>query len=221
MCGVTSYLTNCGDMDYRLVRLMALSLDQSWNRELRGSPYRLRFELGQGDTYLANFSCAYDRARALARAAIGASPPTAIIAARPNAKNPAVAMPVQDGEFGRLQAMGVHTTPFVAAWRGPSHPLSSTADAEVWQHRALEVSWTEADILLWSNIGQEIGVRPVAPVISSLVDVDREVMAYAYDDRGMDIVAVSASEIASLYVQFDAWLLDHDRDRMAAVFGKH
>ncbi|MDR3510185.1 MAG: DUF3885 domain-containing protein [Caulobacteraceae bacterium] len=98
--------------------------------------------------------------------------------------------------------------------------MSSDADAEGREHRALSVSWAEADILLWNNISKEIGVRPVAPVISMLVDAERGGMAYAYDDRGMDIISVSPSQIAPLYVQFDSWLLDHDRGRMAEVFAR-
>jgi hypothetical protein len=36
------------------------------------------------------------------------------------------------------------------------------------------------------------------------------VTAYVYDDRGMDVTALSADPIAELYTRFDGWLLDRD-----------
>jgi len=49
---------------------MAVSLGLDWQRDLWTSPYRLRFELNQGGPYVSMFTSSYDRARALARAAL-------------------------------------------------------------------------------------------------------------------------------------------------------
>jgi hypothetical protein len=81
------------------------------------------------------------------------------------------------------------------------------------------VTWEEADILLWSNIGQDIGIRPVAPVLATLIDRERAIAVLAYDDRGMDVTALVPEELIALCRHFGAWLLDHDRPRMAAAFG--
>jgi hypothetical protein len=86
------------------------------------------------------------------------------------------------------------------------------------EHRAVRATWDQADILLWSNIASDIGVKPNAPVHSKLVDVARGVTVYAYDDRGMDITALSADPIAELYTRFDAWLADGERPRMSEAF---
>jgi hypothetical protein len=64
------------------------------------------------------------------------------------------------------------------------------------------IPW-QADILLWGQIAREIGVTPQAPVLSQLVDVERGVTVYAYDDRGMDITALSPDPIVELYTRFD------------------
>ncbi len=92
------------------------------------------------------------------------------------------------------------------------------AEARPCEHRAVSVTWDQADILLWSQIARDIGVTPQAPVLSKLVDVERGVTVYAYDDRGMDITALSPDPIVELYTQFDTWLLDHDRPRMSEAF---
>ena len=115
--------------------------------------------------------------------------------------------------------MGVLTTPSEATWTGYFWP-GDEEDVEVLpcEHRAVRATWDQADILLWSNIACDIGVKPKAPVLSKLVDVARGVTVYAYDDRGMDITALSADSIAELYTRFDEWLLDDDRPRMSEAF---
>jgi Domain of unknown function (DUF3885) len=82
------------------------------------------------------------------------------------------------------------------------------------------VNWEEADILLWSNVTQDIGIRASAPVLATLIDRERGISVFAYDDRGMDITALLAGKIDPLYARFDAWPLDYDRPRMAEVCGQ-
>ena len=113
--------------------------------------------------------------------------------------------------------MGVPTIPWEATWVG--YPgLEENFEGPPWEHRAVRLSWDQADILLWSNIAYDIGVWPVAPVLSMLVDVERAVAVNAYDDRGMAITALTLDPIVRLYTEFDAWLNDYHRDRMAQVF---
>jgi hypothetical protein len=119
-----------------------------------------------------------------------------------------------------LREMGVPTTPAEATWMGNAYPPQEGDDAELppCEHRAVFVTWDQADILLWSQVARDIGVMPQAPVLSKLVDVERGVTVYAYDDRGMDITATCPDPIAELHGRFDAWLLDYDRPRMSEAF---
>ena len=75
------------------------------------------------------------------------------------------------------------------------------------------------DTLLWASIAYEMPIAPKAPVLSWLADFDAGVMLHVYDDRGMDVRALHRSTIEQIYRQFDAWLLDYDRPRMAVAFG--
>jgi hypothetical protein len=128
------------------------------------------------------------------------------------------------GRLGRraydvLKEMGVPTRSSEATWKAYTYPQhAEDPDIYPWEHRAASVTWDQADILLWNQVAQDMGVTPQAPVLSKLVDVERGVTVYAYDDRGMDITALSSDPIIELYTRFDGWLLDYDRPRMSEAF---
>jgi hypothetical protein len=115
--------------------------------------------------------------------------------------------------------MGVETENTEAEWLGyiwGEHQREPKA--KPWLHRAVRLSWEAADVLIWNQIARDIGVYPQAPIESKLVDPDRGICVYAYDDRGMDITALRSEDIARLHREFDAWLLDYDRPRMSEAF---
>ncbi len=202
---------------------MTLSLGPDWERELWVSPYRLRFELNQGGSHVTMFTSSYDRARTLARAALPTDAPIGVIAANPEPEAELGAEWrgwTKGTAFGHLKRMGVRTKAHLATWKGDVWPDDEADDeAETWVHRAVRLTWDQADILLWSQIAHDIGVTPQAPVQSKLVDLERGVCVNAYDDRGMDVTALSPEPILELYRRFDDWLLDYDRPRMAEAFG--
>ena len=200
-----------------------MTLDQHGVDRILRSPFRLRFELNTGGANVNQFTSAYDRARQLARAAISVERPMAIVAALSDpfrSEEPAQDAAVEHTAFGRLQAMGVATDRGSAAWRGQLRPDDERSeDPVLFEHRVIQLSWDQADILLWNNIASGIGVEPYAPVKSRLVDPETGVVVDAYDDRGMDITALARDPLQHLYRRFEAWLLDYDRPRMASIFG--
>ena len=77
----------------------------------------------------------------------------------------------------------------------------------------------EVDKLTWCAVTREMDIKPQARAFSIyLVDLDRQIIAHVYDDRGMDVVALQSDALRPLYHQFQDWLLDYDRGRMDAVF---
>ena len=198
-----------------------IPLTETWNLNLSTSAYRLRFELNASGASVSKFTAAYDRARALARAALGGEGCIAIVAADPTPWDKPCAIQKYgarcDSAFDVLDQMGVDTSSPLAVWQGAPY---LDYDGEMpWAFRAMHLSWVEADILLWSQIAADIGVQPVAPVIATLVDPARDVSVWAYDDRGMDITALSPEALMPLYREYDSWLLDYDRTRMMQAFG--
>ncbi|RYF90067.1 MAG: DUF3885 domain-containing protein [Caulobacteraceae bacterium] len=195
-----------------------LSLGPDWQRDLSASPYRLRFELNAGGPYVTMFTGSYDRARALARAALPGDQVTAVVAAYHSPKREFGAKWrgwTKGTAFEILENMGVPTEPVINTWSG--YWWDGLEDDEPWVHRAIRLTWDQADILLWNQCAHDMGVTPHAPVFSKLVDLERAVSVHAYDDRGMDITALSRATISDLYGQYDAWLLDYDRPRMSSA----
>lgn len=146
----------------------------------------------------------------------------AVVAANPNPETD-----IRAGCFGwtkgtafqHLKAMGVPTATALKSWRGyfwPDDKLDE--DAQPWSHRAIRATWDQADILLFNQVAMDMGVSPQAPIVSKLVDPGRGVSVYAYDDRGMDVTATTREALVRVYQDFDEWLLDYDRERMAAIF---
>jgi hypothetical protein len=201
---------------------MILSFGPDWERELWASPFRLRFELNQGGSNVTMFTSSYDRARVLARAVLRTDDLVGVIAAYPEPKSELGAKWrgwTKGTAFGHLEEMGVPTEPHLATWSGYCWPDQAIDDeGEPWVHRAIRLTWDQADILLWNQVAHDIGIMPQAPVMSKLVDLERGVSVNAYDDRGMDVTSIAKETISGLYQQFDKWLLDYDRPRMAEAF---
>jgi hypothetical protein len=201
---------------------MTLCLGSDWESDLWASPYRLRFELNEGGAYVTRFTRSYDRARCLARAAIPTDDLVGVIAAYPDPKRELGAKWhgwMTGTGFSHLEKLGVPTEPALATWSDYWWPEDKEDDeADPWLHRAVNLTWDQADILLWNQVAQDMGVARRAPINSKLVDLTRGVSVYAYDDRGMDISSISKHSIAGLYERFDKWLLDYDRIRMAKAF---
>lgn len=217
-------LTRCGLPIQPLCKLMVLPLDSRWADAIWRSPYRLRFELSTGGSPISMFISAFGRARRLARAALPLDRPLAIVADYPSAYwviTPDQRISPDTSVFELLKEMGVPTDAAEASWKSPFYPANEDdEDRELCEHRAVRLGWDEADILLWNNIAQNIGVEPRAPVLSKLADPEQGIVVNAYDDRGMDVIALSPAPIEHLYRRFDTWLLDYDRPRMAEVFGE-
>ena len=61
-------------------------------------------------------------------------------------------------------------------------------------------------------------IYPSAPVAIFLIDPNLRAMLHVYDDRGMDVISDDPTKLTGLYSNFADWLLDYDRNRMAALF---
>ncbi|WP_185958607.1 DUF3885 domain-containing protein [Paracoccus laeviglucosivorans] len=74
--------------------------------------------------------------------------------------------------------------------------------------------------LIWAAVANGMGIRPSFPHMAAnyIVDLARGIAMRVYDDRGMDLVAIRPSLLRPSYERFNGWLLDYDRERMAAMF---
>jgi hypothetical protein len=186
----------------------------AWNEEIRqmlGSPFRLRFELGGELSNLPRFIQAFDRARSLAEAVFTNSRLIAV-----------VGVSVNDDEGHRpknervraLKAVGFDA-PLVSKWRAPRHQGEGAC---WWKCFDIGTDRLVRDTLLWCSTSIDMAIAPKVPVTIYLIDPARSIILNAYDDRGMDVCAILRNNLIDTYVAFDKWLLDYDRPRMAEAF---
>ena len=160
---------------------MRVSFGPDWQKDLWASPFRLRFGLNDGGvdpeappaTYVNMFTMSYGIA------ARECAWPARLISRLQ--RNSCCPLPTQNPDLGeidkwrywtrasafsQLKDIGVATKPARSKWSGQLYPgicRSERRLASLVKHRAVDLSWDQADILLWSNIAQDLGVRPVAP----------------------------------------------------------
>ena len=200
-----------------------MNLGPDWLSPFDQSPYSLRFELGGElsnlDDPVRRFTQAYDRARAVAGNAFGESQRLIAVVMWTEAPSDLTGRPRKHG-LSSLSAIGFDTSQPIHSWEGLP-PWLEGEDPEAvkcfWAAFDLSACRGQQDILLWCAIADEMPVEPNAAVVSYLLDPDAGVLLHVYDDRGMDLTGLSAQSVASVYREFDPWLLDFDRDRMAAV----
>jgi hypothetical protein len=84
---------------------------------------------------------------------------------------------------------------------------------------AFSASTTLLPRLLWCALSADFGLIHPRPLCSVyLFNLDAHVMAFPYDDRGMDVVGPNPSLLEGLYRKHSAYLLEHDREAMRASF---
>jgi hypothetical protein len=76
----------------------------------------------------------------------------------------------------------------------------------------------QPDKLLREIIKGDIGGCMELVSSTYLVDSRNFVLFHLYDDRGLDVVAANKESLRPLYKNFNAWILDYDRERIDLVF---
>ena len=50
------------------------------------------------------------------------------------------------------------------------------------------------------------------------VNVTRKMIYHLYDDRGCDVIASKKEDLRPLYLTYNDWILDYDRDQIDQLF---
>jgi len=199
---------------------------EGWAEPFNASAFRLRFELGgdfsNADEVVPRFVRAFGKARTIIHDALApAERVIAIVGCWPQSENDLFA-PAEEG-FEALKQAGFRSQPFAEGKGG--HPRYGNSDDEEWQRsatwRAFDLTSTisDRDVAIWCAVAYEMAVSPKAPVTSFLIDLDRGILVHVYDDRGMDLISLSPETLEECYQKHNEWLLDYDRERIAAAFG--
>jgi hypothetical protein len=72
--------------------------------------------------------------------------------------------------------------------------------------------------LLWCALSSDLGIHPRPRCSVYLFNLDRKLLAFPYDDRGMDVVGPNFGPLLELYRRHSNWLLNYDREEMRSTF---
>lgn len=199
-----------------------------WYDRFIRSPYSLRFELGGEEFYnitqsVPRFVQAFDRARHIADYVFPSTTPLLAIVGF---------WTLEKGELFYRKHKGCKTgldilkmTGFdggvpMAEWCAKPPGTEDDEDYSPVNWTVYDVSnnKTMRDVLIWGAITREMPIEPRVPAEIYLYRPKSEVVMGIYDDRGMDVKALTAEALLNIYQNFDKWLLDYDRPRMMAAF---
>lgn len=172
----------------------------------------LRFELSDGHRSVPMFTRAYDRARAILDRVFAGSSRVVAVLSFYGELPPRAYLSV----FRALRECGVRVPRPRATW---TDVLDGELAPEAWHRVAFEVDADDRLCLLWGALAADLGIRPRLQCHVYLADPERGVLAYPYDDRGMDLIGPNKALLKEVYAEFNAWLLDYDRATMDACFG--
>lgn len=188
--------------------------------------FALRFELGTFPNKtepVARFLGALDRARAVVHDLFEQSEKVSVVVAYTGYK--------KRGKRERKTVLQVEALGFPGGFLGKPErePMNDTdymtqfgEDLYEYFHCAELPEWdSHADVVLWSAMARW-PIRPVARWASFyLIDFDRRILISPYDDRGMDVAAMTPDILVPIYTNYSDWLLDYDRAKMDADFAPH
>ena len=120
-----------------------------------------------------------------------------------------------------LRTLGIGIPAERSIWIEPIDPEEWFCEnqPEYWLNIAFETPASQLQAFLWCAMARDFGViRPTLHCSVYLFNLQDRVMVFPYDDRGMDIVGPNRDLLSRLYQRHNAWLLDHDRPAMDAVY---
>lgn len=72
--------------------------------------------------------------------------------------------------------------------------------------------------LLKAICNQDLGIRPSIFHRVYFINTSRRTIFHVYDDRGCDLLATSPETIRDIYINYNDWILDYDRNEIDEVF---
>ena len=197
-----------------------------WNGFPDGLFYRadhaLRFDLaGDIEASTLRFMRAMERARAILLELLsGSETLTAVVTHYAGEKRTSrdVASLKKLAEIGFLAPFG----PPDRVFQKDEVHISAFAEdpCRYWYSADFQNTEDQISALLWAALAHDLSITPKARWIDSIyiVDFERKLIGFPYDDRGLDVAAADSAPLRPLYEKRNGWLLDYDREIMDAKF---
>lgn len=179
-------------------------------------PGGLRFGLSEAGTYIEQFLIALHKARSIC-ADLFPDEGSLLVCLRVYSRaNPFAHRPV----LAALRDAGIRIPEDRVQWSEavPEDDRVTDDQAEYWVNIAFRPPLSLLQNLLWCALAKDFGniqPRPLCDIY--LFNPGLRVVAFPYDDRGMDVVGPNRAVLRHLYQKHQQYLLDYDRPEMDEV----
>lgn len=72
--------------------------------------------------------------------------------------------------------------------------------------------------MLKAICNHDIGIKPSLFHRVYFINIKRKTVFHVYDDRGCDLLAASTETIRDVYIEYNSWVLDYDREEIDKTF---
>ncbi|WP_347905347.1 DUF3885 domain-containing protein [Pseudomonas purpurea] len=181
-------------------------------------PAGLRFELSESGTAIEMFLLALQKARLICDDLFPEEGSLVVCLRGYSDALPSAYRPL----YSELKAAGIKIPKDRCYWVEPA-PREEWFDENVpqcWSSVAFHAPLSQLQNLLWCAMAHDFGyIQPHLSCAIYLFNLEQQVMALPYDDRGMDVVGPNREVLLGLYQKYPQYLLDHDRPEMDETFG--
>lgn len=178
----------------------------------------LRFELSEGGTSIEQFLQAINKATEICRDIFSGDEILVCLRSH-HSKN--YAYFAYRKEIDTIYQLGIKIPSQRCLWMEeiPVADRWNAQDKEWWINLAFYVSSSQLQNILWSPLAQDFtSILPQLRCLVYLFDLDRGLIVFPYDDRGMDVVGNDLNFLARLYQKYNHYLLGYDREKMDRHF---
>jgi hypothetical protein len=177
-------------------------------------PRSLRVELSGSRPYIKMFLRAYERSKAILDFGLGDLQTIAVCLSFYGGGSLVSNLSV----FRSLRSCGITIPKTAEIWqRREKHVFDEDWDL-IRTFICFEIEYSDIDLFLWGLLANELGIRPRNICRLYLFDLHRQILFHPYDDRGMDIIGNNLTLLEQIYLKFNDWLLDYDRQIMDKYF---
>lgn len=177
--------------------------------------FAVRLELAEGGHPIDRFLGAHRRATEVCEEAFGASGSFVLCLTAHGERPLASCLPT----LRRARVAGVLPNGPKAHWAEEVSPARGELPGTFAHRVAFEAPTALLGRALWCALAGDLGiVRPRPFVTVHLFDLEAGLLAFPYDDRGMDVVSVERAPAERVYRRFAPYRLAWNEAAMAAAF---
>lgn len=175
----------------------------------------LRFELSEGGSWLEQFNVAQRKALEICSAIFDTE---LLLCARIYGGSSLVSV---SSVIKDLKRIGLYPNGDKEHWKqqDEEEPVWENEEIGYWHTISFRVPNKDLAKILWCCFARDLAIEPCPQADLFLVNIEKGIFVWPYDDRGMDVVGPNHQFLSSLFTEFNHYLLSYDMEAMNATFG--